>query len=426
VAEFYDTDPITTSGISVASLGSGTPKLVYTSPAGKTTISAFTTMVKNKVDLDPTITVEAASDEVKFASGIADPFDRESYTGNAEATHDVVTDLVKGVLDYITGTLNKTVNESPAVVAGLYDVIFKLVAGVAADPTTAATNTNTLVSSANSDISQAIDDAEEALEEAGNATLWDPNDSLTLYEIAYDNGEYNMRTYRTGPQWTEYEGKPFSELGDNDLSPSSGESEQFTLAEMWIDVKSAVKASPGKIVTTVRYRSMKIPLSKNAEVYTMDNTQDYAKRADSFESLRVDDNHHHGTWHGSNEANGLNTGTITMIRGSNNATVGTITMNKTDRTFVWVQEDDPAVFSEDFGFTTQGNYFHENEGTNAETYLFAADNGAVAKVVRPNSDPSRLVMVIYPVRQSRVVFFNAAAADEIRDWLKAHPVTPLW
>jgi hypothetical protein len=424
VAEFYATDPFPSSGASVSSLGGATPRFVYTSPAGKTTISTFTTLVKNKVDLNPTMTVGAATTEVAGASGITDPFDAESYTGNAMAVHDVVTELIEGVLDLIKGKGHE-VDESPAIVAALYTIIFDLLVdeNIADDP--AGVVVGDLVSGVEGDIEQTIEDAEATLEGAASSETWDPNATFTLYQIGHDDGDLTMQAYRTGPTWTEYEEESISDLGSN-LPPTSGSSESFSLAEQGNIVEKAVKTSPGSVVTSERFRSRTIPFtSAGAEVYTLlVALQDKASR-DSFDSLRAK----YGTrnmgentsWFGGVTINptGSNNYEINM----NNA--GYITMNETNKTFHWDYTHENDVFPSNSQFHEEGHYTHENEGTNAETYMFTANNGSVAKVFHPDSDPSRFIMALYPVRES-MVFFNAAAAGDIREWLKVNSITPIY
>jgi hypothetical protein len=427
VAEFYDTDPFPASGASISSLNGVNPKFVYTTPAGKTVISAFTAMIKNKTDLDPTITVNIATEAVKLASGITDPFNVASYSGSAAAAHEVVTKVAEGVLGYITGTLHKTVDTSPAVVAALYELIFQLVDTIAADPIGANANIGTLVSDAEGDIEQAIEDAEEALDDAASSGNWDLNATITLYQIGYHSDDYTMTAYQTGSIWKGYDRTPLSDLGENELPPSSGESEQFTLAEEGIVVEKAVKTSPSSIVTSWRFKSREIPLtSAGAEVYTLIGHHDYTIPGHSFDELRVkyetDNMGDNVAWYGRVTVTSIGSDTYEIE--INHPATGYITMNGTDKTFRWVDTGEYDIFPSNSAFDKRGRYAHENEGTNKETYTFTADDGSVAKVFRPNSEPSILVMAVYPKVNESIVFFNAAAARDVGNWLKAYPITP--
>jgi hypothetical protein len=412
VAEFYETDPITVSGASVSSLGGIKPKLVYTTPAGKTTISAFTTMVKNKVDLSPAMTVGAATAEVASASGITDPFDAESYTAHA-AVHDVVTGLAEGLLDYIN-TQNYTVNNPAAVIAALYNIIFDLLVDENIADNPGGVDVTDLVSGAEGGIEQAIEDADAALDPSGN---WDLNTPLTLYEITYDDDDdvysYRMSAFQTGPIWTTYDEVLFSQLDSypNSLPPSSGASESFTLTGIDITPENAVKTSAGSISTTARYRSRSIPLSASAEVYTMLYSQNFAISKDST------------SWHGN--VNIIPTGSNTY---KIEETAFTLTMDETDMTFNWVDTgNNDHIFRDDFAFDKQGTYTRNNAGTNEERYTFTADDGSIAEVFHnPDRNPSMFYMNLYAIQRSRLVLFNAVAAKEIRIWLEAHPITPLW
>jgi hypothetical protein len=349
------------------------------------------------------------------ASGISDPFNAASYTGNALAVHDVVTELVEGVLDLIKGKGHE-VDESPAIVAALYTIIFDLLVdeNIADDP--AGVVVGDLVSGAEGDIEQAIEDADAALDVPAPSGNWDLNTPLALYSISYedDDNVYTMSAIQTGPIWTEYDEVLFSELDSypNNLPPSSGASESFTLIEIGITPENAVKTSAGSVSTPARYRSRSIPLSASAEVYTMLFSQNFAISKDST------------TWHGNVDiiSTGPNTYTI------DDMDFGYITMDETNMTFRWVDTgENDSVFQDYFAFDKQGTYTHDNKGESNERYTFTADDGSIAEVFHnPDRNPSRFFLNLYPVQHERMVLFNAAAAKEIRIWLEANPTTPAW
>jgi hypothetical protein len=285
VAEFYDTDLIPASGASASSLRGVNPKLVYTTPAGKSIISAFTTMVKSKVDLDPANnTVDTAANAVKVASGISDPFNAESYTGNAAATHNVITAVAVGVINYINTTLNKTVDESPAIVAAIYIVVFPLVEGVAANP--AEANVSSLISTAESGVAQAIEDAETAMADAASSESWNINIPLTLYNVEHHDNVYLMGASLTGSPWSFWDDqrKPVAVLRSANTLPASG---GFPSIYTFSNIISATVTSPGKISTSEIY-NQQIDLSPGAKVYTMAFLEDTTDIFNDIEALRND------------------------------------------------------------------------------------------------------------------------------------------
>jgi hypothetical protein len=216
LAEFYDTDPVKTTGVSVLSLNSAEPKLIYTSPAGKTTISAFTTMVKNKIDLAPTeYTVEKASMEVQYASGIKDPFNTDSYSdSNVAKVHEVVSKVVEGLLDYLTSSAGLNIEPgklSSAHVAALYNLVFDMVESIALDPENA--DPDLLVGSAENSVEDAVNEAASTLG-AVDAAEYFKDKNLTVYQLVTNSNrtEYRIEAIKFEGLTISFGEKKFAEV----------------------------------------------------------------------------------------------------------------------------------------------------------------------------------------------------------------------
>jgi hypothetical protein len=411
VAEFYATDPFPSSGASVSSLGGIKPKLVYTTPAGKNTVSAFTTMVKNKMDLDPATTVDIAADAVKIASGITDPFDAASYTDNAMAVHDVVTELVEGVLAYITTTLGQTVDASPAIVAALYDVIFQLVESIADDPDAANSDMSTLLSGVESDIEQAIEDTETALNNAGNSGNWNINTPLTHYQVDYKSSTYYMQVYQSGSLWKSWDHESVVSLkAGNKLPTPQGNPDTFDMSSFF-QVISATVTSPGKVYSSERF-NQKITLSTGAKVYTIIALEDSTDEFNGIEELRGDSDDI--SWVGS----GRRAGTVSFDGTVVSALYDKINL-EADGTFRWINTGYPdnVVFNEHLAFDQSGTYTKSGSGRD-EHYIFTTSNGAKAVLYHHNEDDaSQWYLATYTIAYSKNVLFNDIAARNVRDLL---------
>jgi hypothetical protein len=444
-AEFYLQSPSSGSSISaVTSLPAGAPVIVYTTPAPKfvpsasvneTVISAFTTMVKNKADLDPmNVTVNmAVNDFVSDCGMLINPFKAADYDSSIIAVHNIVTDIVASVLEHIKDTLSSNVvaiagdSFTQASIAALYNAVYDLVDDIAANPSDLASS---YTGGINSTIENDIANAQADIDEANDADVWDLNTPFIIYQIAYNHHDYYMTAFQTGPTWTQYIETLISDL-DSGLSGTNNMADQepnpFTMAQLGIVPENYVKTLPSSISTTARFSSRSIALPGNAAVYTMLATHNYTIPGDNFEFLRANFDSEsyvfHCSWH--SEVTITSTGSNTYR--INDVDSGYITMDETNKSFRWVETGNKGdVFADDFAFNKRGTYTHNNAGTGEETYTFTATDGSVAKVFRPNSDPSRLAMATYPVVSERLVFFNAAAAGDIRDWLNTNHITPAW
>jgi hypothetical protein len=422
VAEFYDTDPIPASGASVSSLRGINPKVVYTTPAGKTTVSAFTTMVKNKADLDPSTTVDIAADTVKIASGITDPFDAASYTGNAADTHDVVTELVEGVLSYITASLGQTVDASPAIVAALYNIIFQLLVdeGIADDP--AGVDVGDLVSGAEGDVAQAIDDAETALDDAASSGNWNLISPSTLYEILYDDEKLNGSRYlmgvvQTGSPWKIWEdsGESVAVLkAENRLFAPQGDPDSTFDTSDRNNIISSTVTSPGNVFSSDFFDNQQITLSEGAKVYTFIVLNNYM--IDKYP------NNIGGLLNGNVDVPNLGCAGAELSQPVNfngieiDAPYNTITL-ETGNTFRWINAGYPdcVVFNEHQSFAQNGAYEKYGSGYD-EYYIFTASNGSKAVLYHKNSAPE-WYLAAYPKVYTKNVLFNDIAAENVRDQL---------
>jgi hypothetical protein len=411
IAEFYDTDPIPASGTSVSSFGGIKPKLVYTTPAGKRTVSAFTTMVKNRVDLNPAITVEVTTEEVKIASGISDPFDPLSYTGTAAAVHDVVTELVEGVLAYITGTLHQAVDASPAIVAALYEVIFQLVETVAYDP--AGTDVSTLVSGAEGGVSQAIDDAETALNEAATSGNWDISEELTLYNVVLYGSIYVMQVFSTGNPWIEWESdESVAILHFEDRLPEPPETQNQENANIlplsfFAQRISATVTSPSKLFTSEKF-NQQISLSPGAKIYTLILPMEPDEEFD-IEKLRGDTSN--VICHDERSMSAVFNLSVIL------SPYDKITL-EADNKFKWINTGYHSceIFAEYLPFDKSGSYTRSGSGQD-EHYIFTATDGSKAVLYHKNYDPSQWYLGIYPKAYFKEVLFNNIAAENVRDQL---------
>jgi hypothetical protein len=416
VAEFYATDPLPSpSSVSVSSLGddSNKPILVYTTPAGKRTVSAFTTMVKNRADLNPNIPVEVTTEEVKIASGISDPFDPLSYTGNAGAVHDVVSELVEGVLEYITGTLGQMVDASPAIVAALYDVIFQLVESIADDPDTANANKDALISDVESDIEQAIEDTETALDEAATSGNWDISEELTLYNVVLYGSIYFMQVFSTGNIWVDWEPSEESvailryEGRLPEPQPQKLEDAVTLPLSFFAQRISATVTSPNKLFTSEKF-NQQISLSPGAKIYTLILPLEPDEEFD-IEELRGDTSSDM-CYHERAMNAGFNLSVIL-------SPYDKITLEANNK-FRWINTGYHSCepFAESLPFDKSGTYTQSGSGQN-ELYIFTATDGSKAVLYHKNNNPSQWYLGINPKVYFKEVFFNNIAAENVRDQL---------
>jgi hypothetical protein len=427
VAEFYytDTDPYpaaASSGVKVTAAGNSLPELVYTTPAGKSTISAFTTMVKNEVDLNPvSYDVEIASDKVRLALGVSgDLFAAESYTGELLKINSKVSEVVKGLLAYIKASLGVT-EIAASHIAALYSVVEGIVGDIADDPD--GYDTAAAITGAESGIEDDIEAAEEALEEAKTAESWNTKEPITVYDINDLNnngvfGGYIMGATLTGDIWKDWDYEPISTLkSERRLTPTIGEpKESFTLEGIGFNVEKSTVTSPSKIYTTPRYGSQEIPLPAGAKVYTLFVSQNFTKRINTISELRNAMNGCHAddplgvNWMG---CVNFNSNKITPVFPDDTNDIITKT---SDNTFNWVNTGgfDDIFTQGDYPFVKSGTYTVNGSGEN-ETYTFTASDGSKAFLFHPTGNGTQWILATYPIKKEALVFFNDKAAEAIRD-----------
>ncbi len=137
VAEFF------TGTSSLMSLGSGSfmplrptsltgaPVLVYETPAGRTLVSALTTLVKNRMDLDPTYTLEAAEKAVQADTGMGNLYSAASYSGDGARINNMVSNIAQGLLDHVKNLLGTDYNFSSTLVTMLNGIVYDMILEIA-------------------------------------------------------------------------------------------------------------------------------------------------------------------------------------------------------------------------------------------------------------------------------------------------------
>jgi hypothetical protein len=271
VAEFYA--PSSTTGINLFS--DALPALVYTTPAigdipaESVTLSAFTTMVKSKMDSSPLIydNAEKASGAVRAETDIPfNPFESDDYAANIDL-HNAVSALVADILDTIHNTLgSKSIELSFGVISALYTAVFDVVSEIVKNP-------GYDYETDKSDIKSKLDEeAITAVNTPTDFTKWDLTQSKELYLVEGSRDKIMVTPVKIeGNHIYVYksERKELSLTNNGDSLPQhSGEPENNQ-----ISVKKAVKASPKNITATPRFDDKPFTLSGNATVYTLLFTQ---------------------------------------------------------------------------------------------------------------------------------------------------------
>jgi hypothetical protein len=419
VAEFYPASA--TSGTSVSVLNGHLPVLVYTTPAGENTISAFTTMVKNKVDTQPGIyNAISGADKVKADTGITfDPFNAANYTANT-VLHDKVSAVTAGILEYIRDTLNITPDTfSAGVILALYDVVYDIVATVAANPDSA--DVDSLIDSNRGSVDgTAIADANGAMGE-----VWNVGNTVSgIYEFILPEGENRVAV----------------SSGDDDdaisLPTATLPSGSLNFSDHDITVKKATKASPKNILTSERFYSRTFNLGAGAEVYTVIFTQDFTKNVQSVEYLRQNF-HTNGFW---DTFSGDYADSVIPSNFDETFTITNITTQRgyditfrpkrdglnapQNGDFDWYYYGDEKPFSY-FPNEKHGSFVKIDDGDN-EAFKLTATDGSAAILFKYQDEYSEYwVLATYPVLEGVFTFFNQAAAQYIIDQWKTG-VTPRW
>jgi hypothetical protein len=420
VAEFYPASA--TSGTSLSVLNGSLPALVYTTPAGETTLSAFTTMVKNKVDTQPGLyNVISGADKVKADTGITfDPFNAGSYTANA-VVHNKVSAVTAGILEYICDTLDIAPNTfSAGVILALYNVVYDMVAGIIADPNSA--DVDDLIENKQG----SIDDNAIAAADGTFGEVWNWNSAPNLYDF-WVHWNTNYVVVSSGEDDDDAKQLPTNTLPSGD---------SLNLSDLAIKV--ATVASPTNITTSSRFSSKTFNLGAEAKVYTIIFTQDYTKSIQSAEYLQQNLGNIWGGAYDQTLFKGANMDNIDQNTFDGTFAVTTITKSDNaitffpnrdtgsypqDGTFVWEYDGKIEPFHNDyFPFTKQGSFVKTADG-NKEAFKLTASDGSVA-ILFFHSEFD-WVLATYPTIEGSHTFFNQAAAQAIIDQWKTD-LSPRW
>jgi hypothetical protein len=430
VAEFYDISS-TTSGTVVSSRDGHLPVLVYTTPAGESTVSAFTTMVKNKVDTQPGIyNAIAGAEKVKADTGITfDPFNAGGYAANA-VLHNTVSAVSAGILEYICEELQLTSDSfSAGVILALYNVVYEIVATIPPNPSPA-------------DVQNIVDTNKVSIDgdviANANASIpgnWNYGEALDLYVFNSDDGTMSVDAARTGSGFV----RMFNGflLPSTALPPHSGTYEDYSLAEM--SITKAIVSTPISIDTSDGSKSF--TLSGGAKVYTMFYTEDHSKNVDDIYYIRdhfqtLEDSKNWNLTTNIDYLNGVHMGYVgkNMSRFDRNgetfSTYGfedNITLypdlddcdvtdcSSRSGTFYWYMDGYSDPFHSDFPAVMEGNFVRLNDWS----FQLTASNGAVGFIVKRIDDPwvqyGQWALAKYPITQGTITFFSAEAAQEILD-----------
>ncbi|MDR2400629.1 MAG: hypothetical protein LBD73_03135 [Deferribacteraceae bacterium] len=408
-AEFYE-EPSSSSGISVSVMDGKLPVLVYTTPAGEKPLSAFTTIVKNKVDQNPLYyTVNLASDEVKETSGIEDPFKKESYTdADIAKIHTVVSEVVEGLLNYLATVLSVTPETfTPAHTAALYNIVSDMVTDIADDPVSA--DADSLVSGVESGVSQEVTDADTALNEAAAAKDWNISADAKLYEVDCKGSIFTLDLIQTGAQW-----KIWRRVG-LDETPAGEPDFNASLTTIGITPVKSLVTSLSTISVNDRYGSFSISLSSGAEVYTQLFTHDYTEEIDGIVYLQKN----FETINSGNDSISIGAydlGTANFNTDKIQDSFGNL-INIFGTKFKWTGEGNQELFSEDYGFVKSGS-FAKSGSEDKEVYTFTASDGSIAYLFHPEGNSSQWALATYPVFNERMVLFNKTATQDIVNGLE--------
>jgi hypothetical protein len=421
VAEFYS-EPRNTSGTSVSSWNGHLPMLVYTTPAGESSISAFTTMVKNKIDTQPGLyNAISGAEKVKTDTTITfDPFDAGSYNTNAVLNYKVSA-VAEGILEYICNTLNINSDTfSPGVILALYNVVYDIADDIAANPSSA--DVDNLVNT-NKGI---IDDTAIAAADNAVGEVWNVGNTISgLYEFWF-SGRVNKVVVGIGNENAEAHAiaLPTGTLP----SPESAN----------VDSNQTIRAtvaSPANITTSERFSSKTFNLGAEAKVYTLIITYDYSKSVQSAEYLQHDAILDFDLFTGDDMDIVITYGfdrtfTVTDIIMGNN-TISFIP-NRGDTSgsgnypqsgeFVWKYKGKTGPFSNKYPFTKSGSFIKTAYNDEEAFKLTDPSDGSTAILFKYNSG---WVLATYPIFEESLTLFNEAAAQTIVDQWKTE-VTPLW
>jgi hypothetical protein len=437
VAEFY---PPQSSGSSVSA--QAFPSLVYTTPAGKTTISAFTTMVKNNMDTQPwSYTVDSSAEKVKYDTGITfDPFNKESYAAVNAVLHDKVSTVAAGILEYICDSLDVTSENFRGAILALYDVVSGIAAAVVPDPDSADTD-NLIDTNKGSIDDTVIDEAKNAIYEAKNTVVkdWDYGNTISgLYGFyEYFEGLGGVVVQRISSDDTDYDpDDPYEIPLPTNILPREGSINVSDLySDYGIEIKKATVASPKKITTSGRFSSRSINLGTRAEVYTLITTQDLSKKAQSAEELRglvqvddfgggeLDEDSYKGS--GYSFLGGFDG--ITISNGDDTIVFYPDSDNPQRGEFDWSWNGYIDPFDRELPFMKHGTFVKTAGGDEEAFRLTAADGSVVIlfKYIMPDSSAC-WVLAFYPVLgPTTEVFFNADAAQTIINRWKTN-LRPRW
>jgi hypothetical protein len=416
VAEFYPAD---------GSLGT-LPALVYTTPKGEKTLSAFTTMVKNNIDTQPwSYNAASSAEKVKSDTGISfNPFDADSYKANPTnaSIHNKVSAVTAGILDYIYTSLGVE-----NITAGVISALYNLIADIASDIANPSNNVDDLVSANEGSIDNSdIEEAENAIANAKNTTFEDWNYGSVisgLYSFFEDYDTPGVLVERLDFQNPEEVSLP------TDTLPSPGSITKSELLEGGIVINRATVASPAKITTSERFSSKTFDLGEGAEVYTLISTQDFSKKVQSASVLRnivssseyedLDDEGYKGSHFsifGFDETFAQTTYTV-----YEDTIVFYPDFDPQSGEFDWTYSGYIDPFDGELPFTKHGTFIK----TANEAFKLTAEDDSVIILFKSPIDSSWF-LAFYPVfGPTTTVFFNDVAAQAIIDQWTTN-LTPLW
>jgi hypothetical protein len=154
--------------------------VIYTAPAGVSTLSSLTTLVKNKMDLNPGMSVTAAVTNVKTDTGLtADIFNAASYNAAIVTLNTNIAYVTQKTVDYILGELRETeVNSS--IIAFLYGSISNVLLAISSADTDELDDISDDIED-NIGNGSEIADAIEKTETILNSEAWDLTNPIQLY-----------------------------------------------------------------------------------------------------------------------------------------------------------------------------------------------------------------------------------------------------
>jgi hypothetical protein len=171
--------------------------VIYTAPMGVSTLSSLTTLVKNKMDLNPGMSVTTAVTNVKTDTGLtADIFNAASYNDAIATLNTNIAYVTQKTVDYILGELRETeVNSS--IIAFLYGSISNVLLAISSADTDGLDDISDDIED-NIGNGSEIADAIEKTETILNSDAWDLTNPIQLYLPDSDHTISNVRFTGSG------------------------------------------------------------------------------------------------------------------------------------------------------------------------------------------------------------------------------------